>query len=169
MRIQARITLPAPLRDPIDALRMRWNPEVATGNPAHLTIVYHDEAPDEDLLQARLAAACRVATPFRLVLGGVERFAEPDAGAFLAVSDPEGGVARLRCAVLVPPFTARARFGLHVTLLHPAHGHRLEDAWPALSELGGAAEFVADRVDVIAGRGADTQTLASLALGSGAI
>ena len=75
-------------------------PRSRRGNPAHLTIVYHDEAPDPDLLRARLAAACRVADSVpararrRRTLRGAGR------RAFLAVSDPGGGVARLRRAVL---------------------------------------------------------------------
>jgi hypothetical protein len=59
VRVQARVTLPEALRARIDAVRMRWNPEVAAGNPAHFTIIYHDEAPDPAVLRARLEHACR--------------------------------------------------------------------------------------------------------------
>lgn len=163
-RVQARIPLPESARGAIDALRMRWNPEVATGNPAHVTVVYHDEAPDPDLLRARLADACRVIAPFLLELGAVSRFAEPAAGAFLTVADPTGGVEALRRRVLAPPFAARARFGLHVTLLHPAQGARLAEAWAELSSVRGPAGFVAERVDLITGVGAETKTVAALDL-----
>lgn len=163
-RVQARIPLPESARAAIDAARLHWNPEIARGNPAHLTIAYADEAPDPALLEARVAAACRAVAPFPLELGATERFAAPAQGAFLAVSDPRGGVARLRRRLLAPPFTTRSRFGLHVTLLHPAHGFRLEEAWPALSSLARPAAFVAERVELITGVGPGTRVLASFTL-----
>ena len=164
MRVQARITLPEDLRADIDAARMRWNPELASGNPAHVTIVYHDEAPDPALLRSRLEHACRITAPFRLSLGAVESFAAPVSGAFVAVEDPTRGVEQLRRHVLAPPFSARERFGLHATLLHPAHGHRLAEAWAELESLRRRSSFVAERVDLISGRGAETETLVSLTL-----
>jgi hypothetical protein len=164
MRVQARITLPAALRPTIDAARVRWNPEIATGNPAHVTIVYHDEAPDPALLRARLERACRSVTPFALRLGAVRRFDPPVMGAFLAVADPTEGIAKLRARVLESPFRARERFGLHVTLLHPAQGDRLAEAWPGLASLSDAGSFVAERVDVVASAGGETKVLASFEL-----
>ena len=164
MRVQARITLPDDLRNAIDAVRMRWNPELARGNPAHVTIVYHDEAPDPALLRSRLERACRITPPFRLSLGAVEKFAAPVSGAFVAVEDPTRGVERLRRHLLAPPFSARERFGLHVTLLHPAHGDRLAEAWPELASLRRPVSFVAERVDLISGSAAETETLVSLPL-----
>lgn len=167
-RVQARITLPDAARRALDAARMRWNPEVATGNPAHLTVVYHDEAPDVPLLRERLAEAVREVEPFELVVGAPHRFSPPAAGAFLAVSDPSGGVARLRERVLRPPFRARERFGLHVTLLHPAQGERLAAAWPELSALASPGAFAVRVIELISGAGPATATLASFALATGA-
>ena len=166
-RVQLRITLPAALRATIDDARLRWTPEIATNNPAHLTLIYHDEAPDVARLSARLAHACTEQRPFVLQLGAVRQFAPPDAGAFLEVADPQGGVRRLRELVLAPPFTSRSRFGLHVTVLHPAYGARLAEAWPSLLQLAHAGTFTADRVELIAGRGAATRTLATFTLGGG--
>jgi 2'-5' RNA ligase len=164
MRVQARITLPAALRTAIDAARVRWNPEIATGNPAHVTIVYDDEAPDPTLLRARLERACRSVAPFPLRLGAVRRFEPPVIGAFLVVADATDGIAKLRAHVLESPFRARERFGLHVTLLHPAQGDRLGEAWPALSSLSDAGSFPAERVDVVAAAAVETQVLASFEL-----
>ncbi len=70
-----------------------------------------------------------------LELGEAVRFPEPARGAYLAVSDPTGGVAELRSRLLAPPFTSRTRFGLHVTLLHPDQGDRLEPAWPDFADI----------------------------------
>ncbi len=144
MRTQVRITLPQSLRAPIDAPRTRWNPEVATNNPAHATIVYHDEAPELALLRIRLDAICRRTMPIPLVLGRVRRFDEPARGAFLEVCDPTQDVRRLRAALLTPPFRARARFGLHLTLLHPAQGERLAEAWNEIARLAARGRFQRD-------------------------
>lgn len=156
--------MPETLRTAIDAARVRWNPEIATGNPAHVTIVYDDEAPDPTLLRERLERACRSVAPFALHLGDVRRFEPPVIGAFVAVADPTDGIAQLRARVLEAPFRARERFGLHVTLLHPALGDRLAQAWPALSSLSDAGSFVAERVDVVATARIETKTLASFEL-----
>lgn len=162
--VQARISLPDPVCAAIDGLRMRWNPEVATGNPAHVTIVYHDEAPDPDLLRVRLERACRLAAPFPLHLGAVRRFPAPVSGAFVEVADPTGAVEDLRRAVLAPPFSRRARFGLHVTLLHPAQGDRLAEAWPELARFACAGSFEAGRVELVGGARGASETLAALEL-----
>lgn len=164
MRVQARITLPETLRTAIDAARVRWSPEIAVGNPAHVTIVYEDEARDAALLQTRLERACRTIAPFALRLGDVRRFESPVSGAFLAVEDATGGIAKLRRSVLESPFRARERFGLHVTLLHPAHGDRLAEAWPALSSLADAGSFAVERVDLVAAARVETKSLASFQL-----
>lgn len=103
--------------------------------------------------------------PFSLRLGSIERFPEPVLGAFLSVADPAGGIERLRSCVLGPPFSRRTRFGLHLTLLHPAQGVRLQEAWEDLSSLRIESSFVANRVELIAGVGAETRTLGTVAFG----
>lgn len=140
VKVQARITLPPEVRSDIDRLRQAWNPERATGNPAHITVVYQDEAPDPCVLAERLRLAAARIGPFPLAIGTLMRFPEPTRGAFLTVADPTQGVARLRGLVLTPPFTRRSRFGLHVTMLHPDQGFRLDSAWAAfegMPQVGG--------------------------------
>jgi 2'-5' RNA ligase len=149
MKVQARITLPPDLRRALDELRMAWNPEKATGNPAHVTLVYHDEAPDPDLLADRLQSAASQLPPFELIIGTAEKFPGSAAGAFLKVTDPTGGVSRLRESVLVPPFNRRGRYGLHVTLLHPDQGERLEEAWPSCKQLSPVGSFRVKQVQLV--------------------
>lgn len=134
-RTQVRITIPEPLRAAIEPVRMKWNPEKAAGNPLHVTIIYHDEAPDLDLLLTRLGTAITDLHPFAIDLGPARRFPPPDQGAFLSVTDPSGSVATLRQRVLTPPFTTRSRFGLHATILHPSRGDRLAAAWPEIAAI----------------------------------
>jgi 2'-5' RNA ligase len=135
VKVQARITLPADVRRGIDTLRAEWNPERSAGNPAHVTLVYQDEAPAAALLAERLRLVAAGTAPFRLVVGLAVRFPEPLRGAYLTITDPTGVVAAVRERVLAPPFNRRERFGLHVTLLHPDQGERLAAAWPALAKL----------------------------------
>jgi 2'-5' RNA ligase len=134
-RVQARIELPPLLRDAIEPYRQRWNPERAAGNPAHVTVIYHDEAPFSELLRLRLAAAARTLGSFELVVREPRQFTPPVLGVFLEVADPSAAIARLREQVLVAPFVPRTRYASHVTLLHPEQGQRVREAWPQLSRV----------------------------------
>jgi 2'-5' RNA ligase len=149
VKVQARIVLPPELGQEIDRVRIAWNPERATGNPAHITVAYHDEAPDASLLIERVRQAASQVPRFRLVVGAVTRFLPPVCGAFLTVADPTGQVDAVRNAILSPPFCQRKRFGLHVTLLHPDQGERLEAAWPSLLELPTSGEFEVAEIEVV--------------------
>jgi hypothetical protein len=122
-------------RRELDDFRMNWNPERAAGNPAHITIAYHDEAPDPELLAQRLRDLVGEITPFRLTIGAARRFSGSAGGAFLEVHDPTEAVTQLRSRLLAPPFVRRSRFGLHVTLLHPDQGWRVDSAWSAIEAL----------------------------------
>lgn len=161
MKIQARITLPTKVRQEIDRLRLTWNPERAAGNAAHVTVTYHDEAPDADLLAERLRFAAAQTSPFRLIIGEAAKFPKPASGAFLSVADPTGGVASIRKTVLAPPFACRQRFGLHITLLHPDQGERLQTAWPAFVGLATVGSFEVEELEMI---GPDNAVMAVFAL-----
>jgi 2'-5' RNA ligase len=149
VKVQVRITLPPDVRREIDRLRVAWNPERAAGNPAHITVAYQDEAPDPALLAERVRLAAARTGRFRLEVGPAGRFPPPVRGAFLAVADTSGRVAALRDGVLAPPFTRRERFGLHVTLLHPDQGERLEAAWPAFAALPPTGAFEVTEVEMV--------------------
>ncbi len=149
MKIQTRITLPPEVRPAIDQVRLAWNPERATDNPAHLTVIYHDEAPDAALLVERLRHIVARMTPFPLVVGSAVRFPEPVQGAYLTVADHTGGIAALRASVLAPPFLSRTRFGLHITLLHPDQGTRLEAAWPTFVNLPTTGRFMVTELQLV--------------------
>lgn len=99
-------------------------------------MVYHHEAPLPGLLRERLAVAVSRLPVFELALGPPHRFQPPVAGVFLDVADPSGSITRLREQVVHEPFHSRTALGLHVTILHPDHGHRVLEAWPELSQLG---------------------------------
>lgn len=149
VRFQARITLPQAMREKIDPLRLQWNPQQAQGNPAHITIIYHDEAPDLNLLLDRLKEFTSACKPFPIELGAAQQFPAPDCGAFLSVTDSTQSIQALRQNVLAAPFTQRSRFGLHTTMLHPKHGEHLRTAWPAICSLPSLGQFVANEVQVV--------------------
>ncbi len=130
-------------------MRVACNPERATGNPAHITVTYPDEAPAPALLTERVRLAAARTGRFRLTVGSADRFQPPVYGAFLAVADPAGGVAAIRDLVLAPPFTRRERFALHVPLLHPDQGERLEAAWPGFAGLPQVGEFEVTELRVV--------------------
>jgi hypothetical protein len=151
VREQIRITLPGALRAEVDAIRERVNPEMVPQNPAHATIVYHDEIDDPALLRERVAAAAAAVDPFDLELGAACRFRPPAQGAYLSVVDASGAVATLRRAILAPPSTPRRHLKLHVTLLHPRFGSRLEHVWPELEPLCFERRFRVASLELISG------------------
>jgi len=149
MRIQARIPLPPALVAALDPIRRRWSPLHARGNPAHVTLAYHDEAPDPHLLRERLRRESGHTGRFALGVGRVRRFEPPVGGAYLEVSDASGAVARLRQRLLLAPFAPRERYGPHVTLVHPAESARLEEAWPELEALPPNGRFLVDGIELV--------------------
>lgn len=151
-KIQARITLPERMQSQVNPIRERWGPERALGNPAHVTIVYHDEAPDVEILEARLRIAILELAPFRLVVGRPERFRAPARGAYLPVSDPTDTISSIRDKVLLPPCVARERFGLHVTILHPDQGASLEDAWHDIARIPSLGYFEVSALQLVDSR-----------------
>jgi 2'-5' RNA ligase len=161
VRIQARIDLSASLRGVIEPHRRRWNPERSVGNPAHVTVIYHDEAPSLVLLRERLAAVAAQLPAFELVVGAPRCFTPPARGVYLEVADPSGSVSGLRGQVLFEPFRARSGFGLHVTILHPDQGHRMGVAWPELAHL---APFGSMRVAEVALVGASNEVIERFSL-----
>ena len=58
---------------------------------------------------------------------------------------------RIRSALLAPPFEARRRFALHVTLLHPRFGERLDAAWRELESLRVDRRFEVKGLDLLSG------------------
>lgn len=150
-RIQARIPLPARLVASIDPIRRRFSPAHARGNPAHVTLAYQDEAPDPHLLRERLRLAAARTPRFELSIGRTKRFEPPVSGAYLDVVDPAGVVAGLRDRLLAPPFSPRARFALHVTIVHPAEAALLSEAWPQLGTLVFPGSFAVEGLELVDG------------------
>lgn len=116
-RVQATLLLKDLLS--VEALRADLDPRMAALTPAHVTVIYDDEAADSNLLVERLRKAGRNVSPIELRLGKVVAFEPPDEGLYVStVASDE--LTRLRANVLRPPFaTTRSSFWPHVTVLHP--------------------------------------------------
>jgi hypothetical protein len=113
------------------------------------------------LLVDRLLEVASEVEPFPLMLGRAMRFPEPLRGAFLSVADPTDAVRAIRARLLTPPFTQRSHYGLHVTLLHPDQGERLESAWPEIERLPPVGPFLVTELDMV---GPNNETLLSVPL-----
>jgi 2'-5' RNA ligase len=114
----------------VEPLRQRWDPVMADQIAAHLTVTYPTEIPSAPTLRERLEAATERVGPFRLRLGEVRSFGEPEQGLFAEVVDVDGGWLALREAV---GFTSkRLEVTPHVTLVHPRTSKRGLEAWTVL-------------------------------------
>src|ERR1700704_7186855 len=105
----AIVELTGLLRDRVDELRHRWDPQQATTVESHVTII------DEPVDLARLTEVAASMSPLRLRVSRSARWIAPDPGLFLVVDDPQSDLRRFREAVLGPE---RATYRAHVTLLN---------------------------------------------------
>ena len=164
VREQVRITLPEQLRQRVEPIRRQWDPDRAAHNPAHVTVIYHDEADDPGLLRARLRTVTESWPRFALRLGAARVFGVPSRGIYLETDDCEQGTRRPRDAVLGPPFRPRGDFVSHVTLLHPERGARGDEAWQRLCDWRIDASFAVEAFEIIQGEKGAARTVARYAL-----
>ena len=87
----------------IEAWRRRWDPIMAERVPAHITLVFPNEAHDGQVLLDRAEKACRRRPSFSLGLLGVTcPNGRPEELVFVEVHDEEGSFVQLRSELLVP-------------------------------------------------------------------
>jgi hypothetical protein len=101
---------------------------------SHVTVLY--EVPDIAALR-RTAGATR---PLRLRAEASARWAAPDHGIHVAVTDPHGDLARFRAAIGAD----NAGYAPHITLLHResvATAEQADVAWEELRAFAPRAEF----------------------------
>src|SRR5262249_29507617 len=134
---------------PIEAARRQWDPVMAAQIAAHVTLAYPREAPRRDLLVERLREVSRGGAPFKLRLGRLRYRDRPAAGVHVEGADLDGGHARMRLAVLRPPFRLYAH-PPHVTIVHPRTSARGRECWESGAFEPGAAEFTVEHVTVTA-------------------
>jgi 2'-5' RNA ligase superfamily len=85
---------------------------------AHVTLVYPREVTRLDALLERTRLVLPTLPPFRLRLGRLAHFGQPEDGVYVEVEDVEGGYRAARAELLGPPFRPTAVVP-HVTIVHP--------------------------------------------------
>jgi hypothetical protein len=153
--------LPPAFARGVETVRHEWDPGMAALIPAHVTLVYPEEAPSVELLVERLRSASPHVQPFRLRTGTLS--GSDTAGVFVDVEDVDGGFRALRDELLRPPFD-RVAFVPHVTLVHPrtsSRGAELRSGGPPLP----AHQFTARDVAITAFDGVRWAVLQRFPLG----
>ena len=135
-RLQVTIFIPEPTGSLVQQIRVRYDPVMAARVAPHVTLVY--EAPDQTVLEERLAATCAAAPRFRLGLDEPQCWdGEPERGIYLPVEDADRGIASLRDAIIQPPLAEPpgVLYHPHVTLVHPrtTPAQMRRRAWSELS------------------------------------
>jgi len=127
MRTQAALLLSEPAH--LEQLRSDLDPTFANRISLHATLIYDDEAPDVDLLIARLRAAAARMPSLTLSLGQLVRFDRPADGLY-ATATASAGFWRIRDQVLRPPFSSRGpSLQPHVTIVHPRRVSAIDTTW----------------------------------------
>jgi hypothetical protein len=134
---------------PIEAARQDWDPDMAARIAAHVTVAYPHEAPVSDLLVERVREASKNVRPFRLRLGSIGCFEDPEGGVYVNVEDLDGGYRKMRDEVLRPPFHGIA-YPLHVTLIHPQTSRRGREFWDSGSYQRRGQDFTVGEVTITA-------------------
>jgi 8-oxo-dGTP pyrophosphatase MutT (NUDIX family) len=125
------IVLPdGPILAPIEAMRAEWDPSMAAGVPAHVSVVYPEEITGEGLLLGRVGEATAGFRSVPLDIRGVVS-AEESRGVFLGVTDRTGALTDLKSRLVAPPFV-HSGSPLHVTIVHPRTSDRSSEAFAAL-------------------------------------
>lgn len=170
MRRHLTILLAGPSATLLESLRQTWDPVMAAVVPAHVTLLYPEEAlirlpagpapspeiPDGRPARKRILERRQVeeliagTAPFRLRLGAVITLDEGRGGVFVAVQDLDGAWAHLRHRLLGPaPGTEpglTSGFPPHATIVHPRTSSRGPECWEALRGRSLSGEFTISEI-----------------------
>lgn len=134
---------------PVEVLRRRWDPAMASQIDAHVSAAYPTEIESVLSLGDRLRDAAARIGPFELRLGSMARRSGAHWWVGAEVVDPDGRLDRLR-AVIVPPGRRRADVAPHVTIVHPRHSNLGATAWPSISRAALSGRFTVSKVSITA-------------------
>jgi 8-oxo-dGTP diphosphatase len=134
------------VRARVEPERWRWDPTMAEGVPAHVSLVYPEEVVDFDALLERARRVTPDRVGFHLDVREILRTEEPD-GVFvgLAASDRTGALSTLRHALL-PPRSTPLGIPPHVTVVHPRTSNRGDAAFASLRDAGIAGSFAVTEI-----------------------
>jgi 8-oxo-dGTP pyrophosphatase MutT (NUDIX family) len=145
----ATLFLDGAAAEPIEVLRRRWDPALASQVGAHLTVAYPGEAGSAGELLERARRAASDCAPFTVRLGKAARREGDHDWVGVEVTDVEGGWARLR-GLLVPEPAARTDVAPHVTIVHPRHSNLGSAAWEAVRSAEPTGKFTIASVAITA-------------------
>lgn len=134
--------------EPIEAIRRRWDPAMASQIGAHVTVAYPEEIGSVEEMTDRVWRAAERIGPFELRLGSGFRRQDVHPWVGLHVDDPDGGWRGLR-ELIVPSAVRVPELEPHVTLVHPRHSNLGDQALDALQRHRGARGTIAVRHVVI--------------------
>jgi len=149
---------------PLDALRQAWDPAMAATIGAHVTVTYPGEANEIELLRHRLADLTAGFAPFALRLGNVSVFDRPEDGCAVEVDDLDRAYARLRAAILQPPFAPLTGERPHVTIVHPRTSGLGAIAWEQIEGRRFDSELIVRELAITAFDGTTWRTVDRFAL-----
>lgn len=120
------------LRAAIEPLRERWDPVMAAGIQAHVTVVYPEEVTDEALLLRRMRDEVTTLRSMPLDARRVLGVDDGRGGVLLTVTDRTGALTALKSRLVSAPFH-NSEFPLHATIAHPRTSDRGAEAFAALA------------------------------------
>jgi len=144
--------------EPIEALRRRWDPALASQIGAHVTLAYPAETGSLGELIERGRQAASDCAPFTVRLGEAVRRDGAHAWVGVEVIDVEGGWARLR-RLVVSDSHARSDIAPHVTIVHPRHSNLGVAAWDAVRTAGLEGTFSVEEAAITAFDGRTWRTI----------
>ncbi|WP_433795318.1 2'-5' RNA ligase family protein [Actinoplanes sp. CA-252034] len=166
MRRHLTILLAGPPATLLESRRQTWDPVMAAVVPAHVTLLYPEEAlirqpagptprpeirdgrpAQERVLEPRQVEEPIAGTaPFRLRLGAIITLDEGQGGVFVAVQDVDGAWAHLRHRILGQAPGLTSGFPPHATIVHPRTSSRGPECWEALRGSSLSGEFTISEI-----------------------
>lgn len=148
--------------EPVEQLRHRWDPQMASQITAHVTVIYPEEITDPATLHERAAAVAAITSPFDLQTGPAFYRGSPSSGVFLHVHDLDGGFRAFRTAAVSP--SSAISFPPHITIVHPRTSAQGEQAWAELAACHLSIRFTVTCVAITAFDGHNWSSLRLLPL-----
>jgi 2'-5' RNA ligase superfamily len=147
---------------PVEELRSRWDPGMASQIAAHVTLIYPEEIPDPIELNQLAETAAASIRPFTIALGPPFYVGSPADGVFFRVHDTDGGIGSFRARTVLP--VRAIDFPPHVTIVHPRTSSLGEQAWQALAATQLDTQFAITYLAITASDGERWRTIRRLPL-----
>jgi len=152
--------------EPVEVLRRRWDPALASQIAVHVSLAYPSEIESIDAVIERARRAAAQVGPFELRLGSPVRRTGHHWWVGVEVHDVDGGWRRLR-DLLVPAAEQRPDVAPHVTVVHPRHSNLGAEAWSNVGAQNVRRRFEVSEVAITAFDGRSWKTVSEARLAGG--